>query len=98
MSNSEQLRNIRHIEPFPQRHSFSPLIAPLWSNFEPVTINYRVAEDPDTLQQVVDMIASRNPELTDYQPSLAVVVTVHEAQLSLKRLVLDCNLTIIIAH
>ena len=66
---------------FPRDPSPSiPLIAPLWANFRPLTISYRVAEDADTLQQVTDMIAQRNPQLRGYQPSLAVVVTVENAE------------------
>ena len=61
---------------------FIPLIVPLWANFRPLTISYRVTEDTDTLQQVTEMIADRNPELSSYQPSLAVVITVVDAELS----------------
>ena len=57
-----------------------PLIVPLWANFRPLTIGYRVSQDPDTLQQVASMITSLNPDLSDYHPSLAVVMTVENAQ------------------
>ena len=56
-----------------------PLIIPMWANFEPLTISYRVTQDPDTLQQVASMITARNSDLSDYQPSIAVVVTVEDA-------------------
>ena len=59
-----------------------PLVIPLWANFRPLTISYRVTEDTHTLQQVTEMIADRNPELSSYQPSLAVVITVVDAELS----------------
>ena len=58
-----------------------PLIIPVWANFRPFIISYRVTQDPDTLQQVVSMITSRNSDLSNYHPSLAVVVTVEDAQI-----------------
>ena len=58
-----------------------PLIVPLWANFKPLTISYRVSQDPETLLQVTSMITSRNPDLSEYNPSLAVVVTVEDAQI-----------------
>ena len=52
-----------------------PLIAPMWSSsIKSLTVNYSITADPDVLQQVVNMI-SRNSDLSDYQPSLAVVLT-----------------------
>ena len=51
-----------------------PLIAPIGANIRSLTVNYSITEDPDVLQQVVNMISSRNSNLSDYQPSLAVVL------------------------
>ena len=60
-----------------------PLIAPLWTDFRSVTTLYRVTNDSDTLQLVRDMIVSRNPALSDYQPSVALVVTMEEVEITL---------------
>lgn len=62
--------------------SGSALIAPLWTNFTFATsgtIYYRVTEDTATLALVADMITDMNPDLADYEPSLAIVVTWFEA-------------------
>lgn len=58
-----------------------PLIAPLWASFRSVQLHYRVAQDNQTLQQVVHMISTRNGDLNDYRPKLAVVLTVIDAVL-----------------
>jgi 5'-3' exonuclease len=59
-----------------------PIIAPLWTDFRSANTMYRVTDDPDTLQLVREMISSRNPNLRNYQPSLAVVVTVEDVEIS----------------
>ena len=54
------------------------MIAPLWVDVHFVAsgaIYYRVSYEPDTLDQVVKIIADLNPALSDYQPALAVIVT-----------------------
>ena len=59
-----------------------PVIAPLWTdlNFNSRgLIYYRTSQDPDVLNQVVDMIAAMDPGLSDYQPTLAVVATWFDA-------------------
>ena len=61
------------------------VIAPAWTNWtfeDSGTIYYRVAQDQVTLDQVVGMITEVNPELSDYLPTLAVIVTWFEARLS----------------
>jgi len=35
----------------------------------------RIIEDPETLEDVKQMIVDENPELEDYQPMLALIVT-----------------------
>ena len=55
-----------------------PILAPLWADFDfrvSGAVYSRVTDDSDTLDQVVGMIAGLNPALSDYQPTLAVVVT-----------------------
>ena len=58
------------------------MIAPLWTDLDFRSrglIYYRTSQDPDVLNQVVDMIAAMDPGLSDYQPTLAVVVTWFDA-------------------
>ena len=88
MSSSAMLKDLNLFAEFPRESApLLPLIAPLWANFrKPLTIHYRVTGDPNTLQQVTEMIAYRNPELRDYQPSLAVVATVENAKLTFQDL------------
>ena len=60
------------------------MIAPLWADYDlRVTgaVYSRVTNDSDTLNQVVEMLADMNPALSDYQPTLAVVVTWFEPRL-----------------
>ena len=60
------------------------MIAPLWVDFQFAVsgaIYSRVTYDPDTLNQVVEMITDLNPALSDYQPALAVIVTWFEPRL-----------------
>ena len=81
ISSTDNLRHLGRLDGLPSDSDpLIPLIVPMWANFKPLTINYRVTQDPETLQQVASMIIARNPDLSDYQPSIAVVVTVVEAQ------------------
>ena len=81
ISSKEKLSDLGRLDGLPSDSDpLVPLIVPMWANFRPLTINYRVTQDPETLQQVASMITGRNPDLSDYQPSIAVVVTVVEAQ------------------
>ena len=63
-----------------------PLIAPLWVEYVTrpgLRVLHRVTEDPETLELVARMISERNSELSDYQPSLAVIVTLENPRISL---------------
>ena len=81
ISSTDNLHLLGTLDRLPSDSSpLIPLIVPMWANFKPLTINYRVTSDTDTLRQVAGMIASRNTDLSDYQPSIAVVVTVEDAQ------------------
>lgn len=85
ISSEESLSEIHthHFVHFPRfYHPILPLIAPLWASFRSVPLHYRVTKDRNTLDRVVHMIAERNPELNDYQPDLAVVLTAVDAVLS----------------
>ena len=65
-----------------------PLIAPLWVGFTaPLTVFHRVAEDAETLELVTQMVAQKNSEFSDYQPSLAVIVTMEEVDIALSEVV-----------
>lgn len=69
--------------PFP--HDFGiPMIAPLWADLTFVlsgSVYSKATDDPATLEQVVHIITDLNPGLSDYQPTLVVVVTWFEARL-----------------
>ena len=55
-----------------------PLIAPLWIDLdfqEFGLLFYRVSQDPPTLERVKSMVIQTNPTLSNYQPTLAVIVT-----------------------
>ena len=61
-----------------------PLMAVLWRDFDfsfSGSIYHRQANDTETLARVRSMIADVNPELSDYQPTLAVIVTWFEAKI-----------------
>jgi len=66
-----------------------PIIAPLWSSLRPLTIHHRITSESDTLRRVTDMIASNNPDLADYSPTLAVVVTVEDAEHSFQNIIVS---------
>ena len=71
-----------------------PVIAPAWTDWtfeDSGTIYYGVAQDQVTLNQVVGMITDVNPELSDYQPTLAVIVTWFEARFYRNQSVSDCE-------
>jgi hypothetical protein len=70
------------VQTFPRTDDIMPIIAPLWTDFRSVNTMYRVIDDPVTLQLVREMISSRNPKMSNYQPSLAVVVTVVDVEIS----------------
>ena len=63
----------------------TPVIAPVWADldfrFEGL-IYYRSSQDPDILDRVGGMITDVNPRLSDYTPTLAVVVTWFDAMLT----------------
>ena len=44
---------------------------------------HRVTEDTETLKLVARMISERNSELSDYQPSFAVIVTLENPMIGL---------------
>ena len=72
-----------------------PVIAPAWTDWTFLedstgTIYYRVAQDQVTLDEVVEMITEVNPELSDYLPTLAVIVTWFEARLYSNQSVSNC--------
>ena len=52
-----------------------PIIAPLWAEYSNGTIFYRSTIESNVLKHEVEMITDINSNFTDYQPSLAVVVT-----------------------
>ena len=61
-----------------------PVIAPLWVDLELITsgaIYSRVTHNPDTLNQVVEMVTDLNPALSDYHPTQALIVTWFEPRL-----------------
>ena len=63
-----------------------PTIAPLWADFDfsdVGTIYYRVvteSKDPATLEEAKNMVTNFNEDLSDYRPTLAVIVTWFEAE------------------
>ena len=64
----------------PSQSSSTPLIATLWTLTPSEqdgnrTLYTRVAQDNTTLGLVRDMIAAENTALSDYQPTVAIVVT-----------------------
>lgn len=63
--------------------SFVPLLAPLWtSDIDRVENAYvRLTSDQTSLSWVRAMILQSNPDLTDYQPSEAFIITWHELKL-----------------
>lgn len=59
------------------------MIAPFWVDFTFRTsgaVYSRATNDQATLDQVAGMIANLNPGFSDYQPTLAVVITWFEAR------------------
>lgn len=61
-----------------------PVIAPQWTDLDFRTsgfIYYRISQEPYILDQVTDMITDVNPGLSDYQPTLVVIVTWFQAAL-----------------
>lgn len=55
-----------------------PMIAPLWADFnfrEGGTLYYRVANDNNTLNAIVDRISQEAPIYRNYTPTEAVIVT-----------------------
>ena len=59
-----------------------PVIAPLWTDLNFAftgSIYYRVAEDFETLDRVVEMLTDVNLELSDFRPTLAIIVTWFES-------------------
>ena len=71
-----------HPQAFPRTaYPVIPVVAPLWTTFIPQTsgsIFRRVTYDPVELSWVKQMIVEQNANLTDYQPTVAVVVTWHD--------------------
>ncbi len=61
-----------------------PIIAPIWVDLiftRSGFIYYRTTQDSAVLNKVAEMIAGVNPGLSDYQPTLAIIVTWFEAPL-----------------
>lgn len=61
-----------------------PLIAILWTTFVPQSdgiLFIRETDDPENLDWARQLILSQNPDLEDFQPSLAFIVTWHEFML-----------------
>ena len=81
ISSKGGVSDLGDVEHFPRMDNSMPLIAPLWTDIRSVTTLYRVTNDSDTLQLVRDMVVSRNPALSDYQPSVALVVTMEEVEI-----------------
>ena len=56
----------------------NPIIAPLWTELiftASGTLTYRSTMDASTLNATVEMLASRNSELHDFQPLMAFIAT-----------------------
>ena len=54
------------------------MIAPLWTDIDinlSGEVYSRVSSEPDTLNQVVKILADLNPALSSYQPAQAVIAT-----------------------
>lgn len=71
-------------ETLPRISMFLPLLAVLWTDFDfsaSGSVYHRQADDPETLSQVRTMITDVNPGLSDYQPTLAVLITWFEAKI-----------------
>ena len=62
-----------------------PIIAPFWADYDVIdssgSISYRRTADTAILSNVTEVLASRNPELQSYQPTLAFIATWNEAPL-----------------
>lgn len=61
-----------------------PVIVPLWADFDMNSsgpINYRYTENATTLDRISNMMQGVNPNLGDYEPALAVIVTWNSMQL-----------------
>ena len=62
-----------------------PIIAPFWADYDVIdssgSISYRRTADTAILSNVTEVLASRNPELRSYQPTLAFIATWNEAPL-----------------
>lgn len=61
-----------------------PVITPAWTDWtieDTGSLFYRVTQEQATLDLVKEMITDVNPGLSDYQPTLAVIVTWFEARL-----------------
>lgn len=60
-------------------NSSQPLIVPLTLEDSPVIssniLYYRVTEDVNTLGQLVDMMTEEYPDLSEFDPQLAVITT-----------------------
>ena len=58
-----------------------PVVAPLWTRYTPQTLGSlfsRISYDSLDLNLVKQIISQQNPNLTDYSPSVAVIVTWHD--------------------
>ena len=66
--------------PFTREFSAFPhaIIAPLWADFDSRdqgSIYYRVTNDSEVLDQIVDTISNLNPDLNSYTPKQALIAT-----------------------
>ena len=73
------------VEAFPRTaYPLVPVMAPLWTeslSLRQGRIFFRNTSNQVQLSWVREMIVSRNPDLSDYQPSVAFVVTWHNLML-----------------
>ena len=66
-----------------------PIIAPFWTNLVPEdsvgSIYYRTTNDSVILDRLVNITTGFNPNFSNYQPSLAIIVTWENISLSIER-------------
>ena len=73
------------VQEFPRtNYPLVPAVASLWTEYieqNQGILFRRITYDPLELSWVREMIVSQNPDLSDYQPSVAIVVTWHNLML-----------------
>ena len=58
-----------------------PIVVPLWTTFIPQTqgiLFRRITYEPSQLAWVKSTITHQNPDLQEYEPSVAVIITWHD--------------------